>query len=406
MVIILSKFHINGEGRSLRCSVTTGSCAFADTPHFDNKKDAEQYYEHVQAVNMFSNTVKNLHKRTKHLSGFKKFALIGGTLAATFSLSACNTMIDVGSQPQWQNTDSNISANKESETTDLTEDLDQVEQINDDSINDVSEENATGETKPSWSDKLGAYVSSDDAKQILGELGDLAAQELSKELDSYLPNGLNLPSNKVESGGSSSPTNIEGVYFQGKPLRPTQSEIDTARSNLQNLVEMNESTAGNYNRKQMFGNNSSATTGRIEHRDIPDAIFDGGKETSRAIAGGFIDPYTGEWVEVIQGSSEDTNLEHIVALSEVYRSELPGKPLTNEQRKAVANDPLNLQITGAAVNKFKSDKDAADYLPSYEPAQCQFAIAVITVKSKYELTVDSPEKQALQQVMDAKCVAR
>lgn len=196
---------------------------------------------------------------------------------------------------------------------------------------------------------------------------------------------------------------VSEVYFQGKPLKVSDEEVQDAREKLASLIEMDESLAGEYNRKELFGYNSSTVTGKIEHRDVTDGIFKSSSESSRAIGGTFIDPYTGEQVEVVEGSRTDTDIDHIVPLKEIYESENPYSPLTPEQRKQVANDPINLQIVGSSVNRSKSDKDAADWLPTYEPSQCTYVVSVITVKSSYRLTVDNAEKESIQQVLDTKC---
>lgn len=119
---------------------------------------------------------------------------------------------------------------------------------------------------------------------------------------------------------SSSPSSTDGIYFQGRPLKPSEAEINKAHNTLSKLIEMPETFAESYNRKEMFGYQSASTVGKIEHRDVTYGIFANDKNNSRAVGGYLIDPYTGERVDIVSGSRADTDLEHLVALEEIYRS--------------------------------------------------------------------------------------
>lgn len=55
------------------------------------------------------------------------------------------------------------------------------------------------------------------------------------------------------------------------------------------------------------------------------------------------------------------------------------------------------------VNQAKGDDDPAEFLPSRTAYQCEYVRAWIQVKYYYDLTVDSAEKSALQNVLNSRC---
>ena len=109
--------------------------------------------------------------------------------------------------------------------------------------------------------------------------------------------------------------------------------------------------------------------------------------------GGIIySPYTGEHFY----STVDTDIEHIVARSEAHDSGLCAADA--ETRRTFASDMLNLTLAGPGVNRIlKGDRDAGEWLPTHN--QCWFADHVQAVKTKYGLTVDQVEADALERVL-------
>jgi hypothetical protein len=202
------------------------------------------------------------------------------------------------------------------------------------------------------------------------------------------------------SEASAQPTG--DVYFQGKPLQPPQEEVQRAQALLDALVEQPAGSGDGYDRAAMYGKGfETGLAGRLEHRDVPNSTFRNDSPQARVVSGSFVDPYTGLPVQVTGGDSADADIDHITPLKEAYRSET--RPLSFEERKALANDFDNLQYTASSVNRGKSDQDASTWLPSYEPAQCSYVLAQISVKHRYDLSVDSAEKQAMQNVLDTRC---
>ena len=98
-------------------------------------------------------------------------------------------------------------------------------------------------------------------------------------------------------------------------------------------------------------------------------------------------------------SMHDTDIDHVVALSEAHDSGLCAAGPT--ERRRFASDPLNLTLAAPAVNRCggrgKCGYDAGEWVPPKN--RCWFAARVVTVKRKYALTVDRREAAALQRIL-------
>ena len=103
-------------------------------------------------------------------------------------------------------------------------------------------------------------------------------------------------------------------------------------------------------------------------------------------------PYSGTFFN----STEETDIEHIVSLSEAHDSGLCSAD--KETKNRFASDIVNLTLASPTVNRDeKLGHDASGWLP--EKNQCWFANKVIEVKKAYNLTVDSKELIALEKVI-------
>ncbi len=111
--------------------------------------------------------------------------------------------------------------------------------------------------------------------------------------------------------------------------------------------------------------------------------------------GGLYSPYTGNHFS----SARETDIEHIVALSEAHDSGLCAA--SDAIRRAFAADLLNLTLASPQVNRCdrggKCAQDAAEWLPPHN--QCWFAGRVVAVRRKYQLTIDRREADALERVL-------
>lgn len=248
---------------------------------------------------------------------------------------------------------------------------------NTDDLIDIAEETGTG-TSTSQSSDDGGYTTEDST---------------SSE-DSSTPTASEVP---YVSGD---------VYFQGKTLTVSQAEYDQAQADLANLITQPNDENAPYDRAEQYGRSfQTGVVGRLEHRDIPEATFKNDEPQARAIGGSFVDPYTGETVEVIKGSSQDTNVDHIVPLKAVSERQNKSNPMDEETRKEIANDPDNLQVVGAIVNKEKSDSTIDEFVPSYEPSQCRYAISTINVYTKYSENISPTDSETatMKEILDTRC---
>ena len=113
--------------------------------------------------------------------------------------------------------------------------------------------------------------------------------------------------------------------------------------------------------------------------------------------GGIYSPYTGECFS----SKQETEIEHIVALSEAHDSGLcEPAPNIMQLRRTFASDPLNLTLASPALNgSDKKHYDGAEWMPPMN--KCWFAQRIVEVRQKYGLTIDRPEAEALERILSA-----
>ena len=111
-----------------------------------------------------------------------------------------------------------------------------------------------------------------------------------------------------------------------------------------------------------------------------------------AQGGEICSPYTDECFE----SPAETDIEHIIALSEAHDSGLCAA--TDETKQQFASDLLNLTLAPPALQRYeKSDRDAADWQP--ERNRCWFAAQIVTIRLAYDLTIDQREADTLAAVL-------
>ncbi|WP_206305115.1 HNH endonuclease family protein [Streptomyces sp. B29(2018)] len=146
--------------------------------------------------------------------------------------------------------------------------------------------------------------------------------------------------------------------------------------------------------------NQCDTRNDVLHRDLQRITFRG---TSRCVVatGTLADPYTGKSIRFVRGPhSAIVQIDHAVALGASWRTGAAG--LSQQQREALGNDPLNLLAVSGPANAAKSDGDAATWLPPRAGFRCTYIARQIAVKAKYHLWVTPPEKAAMHRVL-ARC---
>ena len=145
--------------------------------------------------------------------------------------------------------------------------------------------------------------------------------------------------------------------------------------------------------------NGCDTRNDILNRDLTNQVY---KEKTRqcvVISGTLVDPFSGETINFVKGniSSMEVQIDHVVALSNSWQT--GAFKLNAEQRKALANDPLNLLAVKGKLNSQKGDGDAATWLPPLKSYRCDYVSRQIAVKIKYKLWFTAPEKEAMVRIL-------
>jgi hypothetical protein len=138
--------------------------------------------------------------------------------------------------------------------------------------------------------------------------------------------------------------------------------------------------------------NRCSTYDKSEQYPYPQSVED---EIVERMGGVVYGPYTGRYFD----NDRETDTEHIVAASEGHDSGLCGASAST--RIQFATDQLNLTLAAPKVNRCSSGGkcgfDPAEWMP--EKNKCWFANRVVEIKTKYGLSVDREEANALQAVL-------
>jgi hypothetical protein len=110
---------------------------------------------------------------------------------------------------------------------------------------------------------------------------------------------------------------------------------------------------------------------------------------------------TGRWLSNFDGvvitDSSKLDMDHMVPLKEAWDS--GANTWSASRRQAFANDidlPEALIAVSASSNRSKSARDPAEWLPTNTSYRCQYVEDWMTVKVKWELSVDAKEFEALR----------
>jgi hypothetical protein len=148
--------------------------------------------------------------------------------------------------------------------------------------------------------------------------------------------------------------------------------------------------------------NGCDTRNDILKRDLTSIIYKAKTRNCVVLSGTLLDRYSGESINFLRGNitSMEVQIDHVVALSNAWQT--GAFKLMAEQRKALANDPMNLFAVKGRLNSQKGDGDAATWLPPLKSFRCAYVAQQIAVKAKYSLWVVPPEKAAMLSIL-AKC---
>ncbi|WP_236830968.1 DUF1524 domain-containing protein [Blastococcus sp. KM273128] len=148
--------------------------------------------------------------------------------------------------------------------------------------------------------------------------------------------------------------------------------------------------------------NGCDTRNDVLARDLTGEEFVPGTRDCVVRTGTLADPYSGTTIDFRRGqdTSDDVQVDHVVALSDAWQKGAQG---WDEQRRVrFANDPLNLLAVDGALNMQKGDGDAATWLPPATGYRCAYVARQVAVKAAYGLWVTQAERDAMAGVL-ARC---
>lgn len=94
------------------------------------------------------------------------------------------------------------------------------------------------------------------------------------------------------------------------------------------------------------------------------------------------------------------DIDHLVPLAEAWDS--GASEWSAQRREAYANDlgdDRSLVAVTARSNRSKADQDPATWMPPTAAVHCRYVTEWVAVKTRWQLTVDEAEHQALRQAV-------
>lgn len=143
--------------------------------------------------------------------------------------------------------------------------------------------------------------------------------------------------------------------------------------------------------------NGCDTRDDVLARDLTDVVRNG---QCKVLSGVLRDPYSGKTIDFVRGerTSALVQIDHVVPLSNAWQT--GARQLTQQQREALANDPLELLAVDGPTNESKGDGDAATWLPANRSFRCAYAARQVSVKAAYRLWVVPAEHDALARILN------
>lgn len=146
--------------------------------------------------------------------------------------------------------------------------------------------------------------------------------------------------------------------------------------------------------------NGCDTRNDILARDMAGETFKPGTNNCVVATGTLQDKYTGTIINFVRGqdTSSEVQIDHIVPLSDAWQK--GAQELSADQRKELANDPLNLMAADGPANSAKGDRDAATWLPPNRAFRCEYVARQTAVKAKYSLWVTQAEHDVIANILN------
>lgn len=145
--------------------------------------------------------------------------------------------------------------------------------------------------------------------------------------------------------------------------------------------------------------NGCDTRNDVLARDLEGETFKPGTQDCVVATGTLADKYTGTTLSFVRGNttSSAVQIDHIIPLGNAW--ETGAQQLSAEQRKQLANDPLNLMAADGPTNGAKGARDAATWLPPNKAFRCEYVARQTAVKAKYQLWVTPAEHDAMADIL-------
>ncbi len=119
---------------------------------------------------------------------------------------------------------------------------------------------------------------------------------------------------------------------------------------------------------------------------------------------------SGEWYSWYDGATwtnpSDVDIDHFVPLSEGWKS--GANSWAADRRRAFANDlglDTALEAVTDNVNQSKGDRDPAAWLPPLAAVHCEYASDWVLMKYRWDLSVDTTELSALNEIISGECAS-
>ena len=182
----------------------------------------------------------------------------------------------------------------------------------------------------------------------------------------------------------------------------------TARALLETIPVKGRAPKTGYDRTDKFGaawkdvdRNGCDTRNDILRRDLAKITVKANTHGCVVLTGVLHSPYTNGTIDFQRGQSTSTavQIDHVVALMDAWQS--GAQLLSQAQREALANDPLNLLAVDGHSNSQKQAGNAATWLPAAKGYRCAYVARQITVKAEYDLWVTAPEHDAMVRILQA-----
>ena len=220
--------------------------------------------------------------------------------------------------------------------------------------------------------------------------------------------GTSVSSNLADPTSSGAPTaTVEPrptvTATTAPPPGPDTATDTAALAVLATLPVKGRAPKTGYDREGSFGSawqdldqNGCDTRNDILARDLTVLVVATDCEVQSGV---LLGPYTGLSIDFVRGQTTSSlvQIDHVVALSNAWQT--GAQQLSQEQRVALANDPLNLLAVDGVTNSRKGDGDTATWLPPLKSYRCAYVARQISVKATYALWVTTAEHDAMTRIL-------